>query len=298
MERPPSLDELDEKELLEDDGVADDDDNDISEDLPSFKSVIYTGTSTNNSKKCSDKTNNEGDLFFDSQQCKWVKVDNFAFSEGENHFEKSDTSSLAILDSKILDEEGMSSHNDNDEQTKQILDDFFESVRRNDNQPDPDPGNLSNRSGYTNSSSQPNSSLDVSFDDGKHQRPKIHSTSPREVTPPRKFSLRKLSSKEEVLPSRTPREDFVTGGGAVSSSSSSSMANNNNSKIPRFVRRQRKSGSTSSPVQKKLGGSQMNTMIDRSAKKLGQNRSHSATNLNKLSVRDYHGSFQLRRRSA
>ena len=282
LQRPPSLDELDEKDWVENE---EEEEEEVSEDLPSFKSVIYRASNSNNNSSIREARSQKqtGDLFFDSQKCKWVKVDNFAFSESENHFEKSDESSLALLDSKILDE---AADSNTEENTNQILDDFFESVRRTNVQEDHvAPQDLNNKSATTystNSSSQPNS-LDVSFDDN-HQKPKIHSQSPREVTPPRKTSLRKLSSKEEVLPSRTPRGDFVP-----SSSTSSSLVS---SKIPKFVQKRKDSTHSNSPVQKRVMG-----QIDRSAKKLGQNRSHSATNLNKLSVKDYHGSFQLRRRS-
>ena len=124
----------------------------------------------------------------------------------------------------------------------------------------------------TEDSSQPNS-LDVSFD-GK---PKIKS--PRDQTKPRKKSspLRKLSNESQKLPSRPSTE----------SESSEKKKFKQNSKF----KSHKKDNQQQAPVvQRKLN-------LDKSAKKLGQNRSHSATNLHKISVKDYHGSFQLRRTS-
>ena len=127
--------------------------------------------------------------------------------------------------------------------------------------------NIEYCSSTNDSLSQPNS-LDVSFD----TPPKIKS-SPRESKQKRKksSSLRKLSSESEKLPSKE-------------SSSSSEK---------KYAKQAQKQSSqlNNSQLRKRLS-------LDKSAKKLGQNKSHSATNLHKISVKDYHESFQLRRMSA
>lgn len=201
------------------------DDEENSQDLPSFKSVIF-------------KPKEDQNLFFDAEKGQFVNVDNFAFANSTNHFEsETSSSSLALLDSKILDETS-------------ILDDskiIVEELKKN----------------LDSSSSQPNS-LDASFEDSK---PKIiKSPRDRNKSPPkRKTSLQKI----QKLPSKSSSED----------SSQTSKFSKNVAKNP-----------GNSPVAKKLN-------LDKNFRKLGQNKSHSANNLHKLSVKDYHESFQLRRNS-
>ena len=75
----------------------------ISQDLPSFKSVIFKG---NNSVVQSLETQGNKNIFFDAEKGQYVNVDNFAFTEDiGNYFEtksQSDggSSSLALLDSR------------------------------------------------------------------------------------------------------------------------------------------------------------------------------------------------------
>ena len=128
--------------------------------------------------------------------------------------------------------------------------------------------NIEYCSSTNDSLSQPNS-LDVSFETNQ---PKIKS-SPRESKQKRRKSstLRKLSSESEKLPSKE---------------SSSSCEN----KYAKQAQKPCKLNSNSQ-VRRRLS-------LDKSAKRLGQNKSHSATNLHKISVKDYHESFQLRRTSA
>ena len=204
------------------------------------------------------------DMFYDAVKGQYVKVDNFAFASHANHFENvlsddNTSSSLALLDSKIFDETT----------TNSCLDDskiIVEQLKRNlENQQSDD-----HFCSSTNESSQPNS-LDVSFD---QEKPKIKSPRGASEKPSkRKTSLRKLSSgeSEKLLPSKD------------SSKSNSSFEK-------KFTKQMVPKSSSSSPLQKKLS-------LDKSAKKMGQNKSHSATNLHKISVRDYHESFQLRRMS-
>ena len=108
--------------------------------------------------------------------------------------------------------------------------------------------------------------MDVSFDDKK---PKIKS--PRDSTPPKRLnSLRKLSSESQKLPSKTSDE-----------STSGERKN-------KFVQKKKPSNPH---LHRKLN-------LDKNSRKLGQNKSHSANNLHKLSVKDYHESFQGRRLSS
>ena len=127
--------------------------------------------------------------------------------------------------------------------------------------------NIEYCSSTNDSLSQPNS-LDVSFE---NNQPKIKS-SPREAKQKRRKSstLRKLSSESEKLPSKE-------------SSSSSEKKYAKQAQKPCKL--------NNSQLRKRLS-------LDKCAKKLGQNKSHSATNLHKISVKDYHESFQLRRMSA
>lgn len=139
---------LDNEELQ--DSIEDNngDDYDVSPaDLPSFKSVIFKKKSSADDK-----------LFYDSEQCKWVEVDNFAFSDHANHFENNsdNSSSLALLDSNILDETS------NVDDSKIIVDELKRNLEEI-------------TTTTTTESSQPNS-LDVSFDNViGDARPKIKS---------------------------------------------------------------------------------------------------------------------------
>ena len=262
LKRPSVENYYDENVIEEGDEDVDDDAEGSSQELPTYKSV--------NLKK---------DLFFDASKGQYVQVDNFAFADRTNHFEddkngivSDDTSSsLALLDSRIFDETT----------TNSCLDDskiIVEELKRHLERQDSDQFGCSS----TNESSQPNS-LDVSLDNQDNNRkPKIisprgqDSSNPlrkqRKKSPSSSSSLRKLSSgeSEKLLPSKD--------------SSSSKLSEK------KFAKQVQKSASShSSPLQKKLN-------LDKSAKKLGQNKSHSATNLHKISVRDYHDSFTLRRR--
>ena len=236
----PSLDisEVKCKDIIEEE---DEEDDEISADLPSFKSVIFKGDQQQ-----------LNDLFYDAEKGQYVNVDNFAFADHANHFEENTpseaSSSLALLDSRILDE------------TSTNIDDsriILEELKRNINE-------------ESSSASQPNS-LDVSFEDGK---PKIFS--PREKTPPKRKSspsMRKLSTESQTLPSKT--SDDSTSGGKK-----------------KFVKKKvAKNAGGQATVQRRLN-------LDKNSRKLGQNKSHSASNLHKLSVKDYHESFQLRRVSS
>ena len=120
-------------------------------------------------------------------------------------------------------------------------------------------------------SSQPNS-LDVSFDLDSSNKPKIVKL-PRQKTPNRKTSpsLRKLSSESQNLPSKS-FDDSTTSIESTKFVSKKKPAKNNVAAQP-------------GQVQKRLN-------LDKNCKKLGRNKSHSASNLHKLSVKDYHESFQ------
>jgi hypothetical protein len=257
----PRLDEINEIDSLEN---SEEEEEDLS--LPSFKSVIFRNQ---NLKKLN---NAEENLFFDSEKCQWVKVDNFSFAQNSNHFEEnSETSSLALLDSKILEE------TTEFDDSKIILDQLQKNLQ-----------DFSEGDSFTTtSSSQPNTSLNVSLDSqnqinssSSNPRPKIRQTSPRSSIDKCPKNLRKLSKNESqnVLPSRTSPNTTTTT--TTTSETGSKYARNS-------VRGSKKS----SPIEKKLS-------LEKTAKKLGRNLSHSATNLNKLSVKDYHESFQLRRMSS
>ncbi len=224
-----------------------------SQDLPSFKSVIFRGQ-----RPDADTGVEKKDLFFDESKGDFVNLDNFAFANSANHFDEdaSTTSSLALLDSRILD----------DTSTTANLDDsriIVEELKRNLEQE------------LQSSSSQPNS-LDVSFDD--NAKPKIKS--PREVTTPPKRktspSLKKLSAESQKLPSKSSDDSATnsTGGSKYAKKRPSSAVTSKGS---------------SKGIQRKLS-------LEKNSRKLGQNKSHSATNLHKLSVKDYHESFQQQRR--
>ena len=188
-----------------------------------------------------------------------------------NHFdEKStsceETSSLALLDSRIFDE----SCSKLEEDSKIIVNELKKHL---------DDADHNNESLTTEDSSQPNS-LDVSFDTAT--KPKIKSPKDKQaVAKSRKKSspLRKLSNESQKLPSRPETSSTPE----VSSAEKSKQFKRNRSKS------HNEQYQAAPVVQRKLN-------LDKSAKKLGQNRSHSATNLNKLSVKDYHGSFQLQSR--
>jgi len=133
--------------------VEEEDEDDLSEDLPSFKSVILKPTNAQT----------EQNLFYDQQQSKWIELDNFAFNDNLNHFdEKStsceETSSLALLDSRIFDESKC------EEDSKIIVNELKKHLD--------DANRNTNESFTTEDSSQPNS-LDVSFDTAA--KPKIKS---------------------------------------------------------------------------------------------------------------------------
>ena len=253
----PSVETYYDVNVIEEDD-EDLDDAEPSQELPTFKPV-----------------NLNKDLFFDAVKGQYVQVDNFAFADHTNHFEDKNgiisddtSSSLALLDSRIFDETT----------TNSCLDDskiIVEELKRHLERQDSDQFGCSS----TNDSSQPNS-LDVSLDQD-NRKPKIISPRGQDSSPSNALrkqrkksssSLRKLSSgeSEKLLPSKD---------------SSSKLSSEK-----KFAKQVQKSASShSSPLQKKLN-------LDKSAKKLGQNKSHSATNLHKISVRDYHESFTLRRR--
>ena len=248
----PSFDLNVDSKIIEEE---EDQDDDFSEDLPSFKSVILNPAA---SLQSPTKPN----LFYDQKQSKWVEVDNFAFNDNTNHFdEKSlseETSSLALLDSKIFDESSSKLEEDSKiivtELRKQI-DDANESITT------------------TEDSSQPNS-LDVSFETKpKIKSPRDSATKPRKKSP----SLRKLSNESQKLPSRPE------------------TSTPESSEKKRFKQHKAKCPKKDSQQSTAPGGVQRKLNLDKSARKLGQNRSHSATNLHKISVKDYHGSFQLQR---
>ena len=201
-----------------------------------------------------------------------ILQDNFAFNDNLNHFdEKStsceETSSLALLDSRIFDESKL------EEDSIIIVNELKKHL---------DDANRNNESFTTEDSSQPNS-LDVSFDTAA--KPKIKSPKDKQtVAKSRKKSspLRKLSNESQKLPSLKSPKTSITP--EVSSAEKSKQFKRNRSKSHNYEQYQ-----AAPVVQRKLN-------LDKSAKKLGQNRSHSATNLNKLSVKDYHGSFQIQSR--
>ena len=201
----------------------------------------------------------KNDLFFDASKGQFVKVDNFAFASHANHFEDKCLHSDDTSSSLAL----LDSRIFDETTTNSCMDDsriIVEELKRN-----------LDYCSSTNESSQPNS-LDTSLDQDKG-RPKIKSPKDNELksrpkSSRRNSSLRKLSSESEKLPSKE--------------SSTSEK---------KFAKQVQIPGNTNGQWRKRLS-------LDKSAKKLGQNKSHSATNLHKISVKDYHESFQLRRMSA
>lgn len=172
---------------------------------------------------------------------------------------------MALLDSRIFDESKC------EEDSKIIVNELKKHLD--------DANRNTNESFTTEDSSQPNS-LDVSFDTAA--KPKIKSPKDKQtVAKSRKKSspLRKLSNESQKLPSRPETSSTPE----VSSAEKSKQFKRNRSKS------HNEQYHAAPVVQRKLN-------LDKTAKKLGQNRSHSATNLNKLSVKDYHGSFQLQSR--
>lgn len=233
------------------------------EDLPSFKSVVFK------SPRKQQPTADDQSMFYDSQSNVWVKVDNFAFAERTNHFnnessiisETTSSSSFALLDSKCLED-------DLDNTTMADFEKQFAAAVKN-NQKTKKPIL------HSPASSQP-TSLDTTIsDDSCHSKPKIRS--PRDIANVKSGGkLRKISDEmATALPSRsnppTPREAAVE--------------HKTSSKIPRYVRNAASTTNRGCPVERRVKQSQW----DRSAKRLGHNRSHSASNLSRLSVRDYHG---------
>ena len=71
------------KDIIEGNNDDEEEEEEISQDLPSFKSVIFKGTPTPNNQ---DQSKN---LFFDAEKGQYVNVDNFAFTDDGNYFEKS-----------------------------------------------------------------------------------------------------------------------------------------------------------------------------------------------------------------
>ena len=68
------------KDIIEENDEEEEEE-EISQDLPSFKSVIFKG----NSAQSLEGKN----VFFDAEKGQYVNVDNFAFTDDGNYFEKS-----------------------------------------------------------------------------------------------------------------------------------------------------------------------------------------------------------------